>query len=89
MSSIGTIIKHTASAALFATAALTGPAQAVSIDVGSYTKSGLGAEFATSYDTFTITGNNVSFAMPQTQVPLAISLGTFCSRSGRTATAAR
>jgi len=77
MSSIRTIIRHTASASLLAAAALAGPAQAVTIDVGSYTKSGLGAEFATSYDTFTITGNNVSFAMLQTQAPLAISLGTF------------
>jgi hypothetical protein len=34
----------------------------VSIDVGSYT-SGLGAEFATSYDTFTITGDKVSIAI--------------------------
>ena len=75
MSSIRSIIRLAASAALLAAAAVAGPAQAVSIDVGSYTKSGLGAEFATSYDTFTITGDKVSIAMPQT--PLAISLGTF------------
>ena len=89
MSSIRTIIRHTASASLLAAAALAGPAQAVTIDVGSYTKSGLGAEFATSYDIFTITGNNVSFAMPQAQAPLAISLGTFWFEVGPTATAAR
>jgi hypothetical protein len=76
MSSIRSIIRHAASAALLAAAAVAGPAQAVSIDVGSYTKSGLGAEFATSYDTFTITGDKVSFAMPQTRA-VAISLGTF------------
>ena len=52
-----------------------GPAQAVSIDVGSYSNTGLGAEFVTSYDTFTITGDSVSIAMPQ--APLAFSLGTF------------
>ena len=75
MSSIRSIIRHAASAALLSAAAVCGPAQAVSIDVGSYTKSGLGAEFATSYDTFTINGDKVSFAMPQT--PVAISLGTF------------
>ena len=75
MSSIRSIIRHAASAALLAATAVAGPAQAVSIDVGSYTKSGLGAEFATSYDTFTITGAKVSMAMPQ--APLAISLGTF------------
>ena len=40
VSSIRTIIKHTASAFLLAAAALAGPAQAVSIDVGSYTNSG-------------------------------------------------
>ena len=43
MSSIRTIIRHTASASLLVAAALAGPAQAVTIDVGSYTKSGLGA----------------------------------------------
>ena len=75
MSSMQSIIRHAASAALLAAAAVAGPAQAVSIDVGSYTQSGLGAEFATSYDTFTITGDKVSIAMPQT--PVAISLGTF------------
>jgi hypothetical protein len=47
----------------------------VAIDVGSYTKSGPGAEFATNYDTFTITGDKFSIAMPQ--APVAISLGTF------------
>ena len=75
MSSIRSIIRRAASGAVLAAAAVAGPAQAVSIDVGSYTKSGLGAEFATSYDTFTITGAKVSMAMPQAS--LAISLGTF------------
>jgi hypothetical protein len=75
MSSIRSIIRRAASGAVLAAAAVAGPAQAVSIDVGSYTNSGLGAEFATSYDTFTITGAKVSMAMPQ--APLAISLGTF------------
>jgi PEP-CTERM motif len=75
MSSIRSITRHAASVALLAAAAVAGPAQAVSIDVGSYSNSGLGAEFATSYDTFTITGNTFSIAMPQ--APLAISLGTF------------
>jgi hypothetical protein len=76
MSSIRSIIRRaTSAAALLAAAAAAGPAQAVSIDVGSYTNSGLGAEFATSYDTFTITGAQVSMAMPQ--APVAISLGTF------------
>jgi hypothetical protein len=77
MSSIRSIIRLAASVALLAAAAVAGPARAVSIDVGSYTQSGLGAEFATSYDTFTITGDKVSIAMPQAQAPLAISLGTF------------
>jgi hypothetical protein len=75
MTRIRSIVRHAASAALLAAAAVAGPAQAVSIDVGSYTLSGLGAEFATSYDTFTITGDKISIAMPQT--PVAISLGTF------------
>ena len=77
MSSMQSIFRHAASAALLAAAAVAGPAQAVSIDVGSYSNTGLGAEFATPSDTFTITGDKVSIAMPQSQAPLAISLGTF------------
>jgi len=75
MSSIRSILRHAASAALLAAIAVAGPAHAVSIDVGSYSKSGLGAEFATSFDTFAITGEKVSIAMPQT--PVQILLGTF------------
>jgi hypothetical protein len=75
MSSIRSIVRHVASTALLAAVVVAGPAHAVAIDVGSYTNSGLGAEFATPYDTFTITGDKVSIAMPQT--PVAISLGTF------------
>jgi len=75
MSSIHSIIRHAASVALLAAAAVAGPAHAVSIDVGSYSNTGLGAEFATPYDTFSITGDKISIAMPQ--APIAISLGTF------------
>jgi len=75
MSSIHSIIRHAASVALLAAAAVAGPAHAVSIDVGSYSNTGLGAEFATPYDTFSITGDKFSIAMPQ--APIAISLGTF------------
>jgi hypothetical protein len=75
MASIRSIIRHAAGTALLAAAAIAGPAHAVSIDVGSYSKTGLGAEFATTYDTFTITGDKLSIAMPQT--PVAITLGSF------------
>ena len=75
MSSIRSILRHAASAALLAAIAVAGPAHAVSIDVGSYSNTGLGAEFATPYDTFSITGDKFSIAMPQ--APIAISLGTF------------
>jgi hypothetical protein len=77
MSSIRSIIRHAAGTALLASIAIAiaGPAHAVSIDVGSYTNTGLGAEFATSYDTFTITGNKIDIAMPR--MPAEISLGTF------------
>ena len=77
MSSIRSIIRHAAGTALFAAAAVAGPAHAVSIDVGSYSNSGLGAEFATAYDTFTITGDKLSIAMPQAQTPIAVTLGSF------------
>ena len=56
MSSIRSILRHAASVAVVASATAAGPAHAVSIDVGSYTKSGLGAEFATSYDVELVLG---------------------------------
>ena len=56
MSRIRSIIRHAAGAALLAALAAAGPAQAVPIDVGSYTNSGLGAEFATSYDVELVLG---------------------------------
>ena len=69
------IVQRAARIALLAAVVVAGPAYAVSIDVGSYTRTGLGAEFSTSYDTFTITGDKIAIAMPQ--APVAISLGTF------------
>jgi len=75
MSSIRSLLRHAACHVLLAAAVVAGPAHAVSIDVGSYTNTGLGAEFATSFDTFTITGDKITIAMPQ--APVAISLGTF------------
>ena len=75
MSRIRSFTRHAAAAALLAAAAVAGPAHAVSIDVGSYSNTAIGAEFATAYDTFTITGDKLSIAMPQT--PVTISLGTF------------
>ncbi|HSC65097.1 MAG TPA: PEPxxWA-CTERM sorting domain-containing protein [Caldimonas sp.] len=75
MFSASSMVNRAARIALLAAAVVAGPAHAVSIDVGSYTNTGLGAEFATSYDTFTITGDKIAIAMPQ--APVAISLGTF------------
>lgn len=75
MSVLRPSMRHVTGAALLAAAAVAVPAHAVSIDVGSYSRSGLGAEFATTYDTFEITGDMVSIAMPQT--PVAVSLGSF------------
>jgi len=75
MSRIRSIARLVASSALVTATLVSAPAHAVSIDVGSYTNTGLGAEFATSFDTFTITGDKLAIAMPQT--PVGISLGSF------------
>jgi len=80
MSTIHSIIRRAASAALLAAIAVAGPAQAVSINVGTYSNTGIGAEFVTSYDTFSITGATFSIAMPL--APVAISLGTFWFEAG-------
>jgi len=75
MFSMRSIVQLAARTSLLAAAVVAAPAHAVAIDVGSYMNSGLGAEFVTSYDTFTITGDKLAIAMPQ--APVAISLGTF------------
>ncbi len=69
-----------ATAALMSAAAAAGPAHAVTIETGSYSKSGIGAEFTTPYDSFTVTGATTTIAAPV--VPVVVSLGTFSFEVG-------
>ena len=69
-----------ATAALMSTAVAAGSAHAVIIETGSYSQSGIGAEFATPYDTFTVTGATTTIAAPV--VPVVVSLGTFSFEVG-------
>jgi hypothetical protein len=79
MSSVRSIVQR-AAAALACAAAAAGSAHAVDIHVGSYTKTGIGAEFATPYDTFSFVGNSLTVAASST--PVAVSLGSYSFEVG-------
>ena len=80
MSPIRSIVQRGAAALACAAAAFAGPAGAVDIHVGSYAQSGIGAEFATTYDTFAFVGDTLSVAA--SPVPVAISLGSYSFEVG-------
>ncbi len=61
-------------------AAAVGSAHAIDIQVGSYAKTGLGAEFATPYDTFTFVGDAVTVAA--SPAPAVITLGSYAFEVG-------
>jgi hypothetical protein len=52
--------------------ALFGSASALTVVTGSFSQSGLGAEFATPYDSFTIDGMTQTLALPATPVDVVI-----------------
>ena len=62
-------------AAALASAAVAGSANAVDIEAGSYEQTGIGAEFATPYDTFRFTGGAVTVA--PSPVPVVVTLGSY------------
>src|SRR3954447_14985664 len=73
-------LRYIATAALMSTAVAAGSAHAVTIETGSYFQSGIGAEFATPYDSFIVTGGTTTIAAPL--VPVVVSLGTFSFEVG-------
>jgi hypothetical protein len=84
MFSLPSLLRQTGAAVLVTVAAVA-PAGAVTIATGSYANSGMGAEFATPYDTFVI--DAASLEVVPTAAPMTISLGDTPSRSVPTATA--
>src|SRR5437763_11345321 len=77
MSSIRTFISSVATVTLLTAAA---SAHALTIQVGTYANAGMGAEFATPYDTFTLTGS--TFTVAATEAPTVVSFGTFVFEVG-------
>ena len=69
-----------AAAALVTAAAAAGPVHAITIQTGSYSNSGIGAEFATPYDSFVVTGDTITIAPPS--APVVVTLGTFSFEVG-------
>ena len=67
-------------AAALVGAAFAGSAHAIDIHVGSYAQSGLGAEFATAYDTFTVVGNAMTIAA--SPLPAAVTLASYTFEVG-------
>lgn len=68
-------------ASLAAAAALAAPAaHAVTVETGSYANSGIGAEFATPYDNFVLTGTTIDLGASTT--PVSVSLGQFSFEVG-------
>src|SRR5450631_294998 len=61
-----------AAAALVSAAAAAGPVHAITIQTGSYSNSGIGAEFATPYDSFVVTGDTITIAPPSAPVVVTL-----------------
>ena len=80
MFSIRSLIRQASAAALLIATAAAGPAHAVDIQTGSYSISGLGSEFASPFDTFTVTGSSITIGAPAT--PVAVSIGTYSFEVG-------
>ena len=67
-------------AAALAGAAVAGSANAVDIEAGSYEQTGIGAEFATPYDTFSFVGSPLTVVA--SPVPAVVALGSYSFEVG-------
>jgi len=74
------LIRQTGASLLLAATAAAAPVHAVTLETGSYSTSGIGAEFATPYDNFVVTGGTVTVAA--SSAPVVVSLGTFSFEVG-------
>lgn len=75
MSSIRPILLRRARLVACVAVVAASPAYAVDIQVGSYSMTGIGAEFASAYDNFSVVGNSVTVAA--SPAPTAVTLGTY------------
>jgi len=74
------LIRQTGASLLLAATAAAAPVHAVTLETGSYSNSGIGAEFATPYDTFQFLGNTLSVS--PSPAPFAVTLGTLSFEVG-------
>ncbi|HEV7575022.1 MAG TPA: PEPxxWA-CTERM sorting domain-containing protein [Caldimonas sp.] len=79
MFSIRSFVQQGAAAAMVMAAAAA-PAYAVTIETGSYSNSGIGAEFASAFDNFVITGDTITIGAATT--PVVVSLGGYSFEVG-------
>jgi hypothetical protein len=77
MFSFRLLVRQTAVAAALATAGAVVPAHALTIATGSYANTAIGAEFASPYDNFYITGATITMAAPTTPVVVALAEFSF------------
>ena len=77
MISIRPFMQRTAAAALLGTLAAFVPAQALTIQTGSYTNTGIGSDFESPYDNFTITGATLDLGDASGSVALTLGQYSF------------
>jgi len=78
MSAVRSILRL--GAAALVGAAFAGSAHAIDIHVGSYARTGIGAEFATPYDTFSVVGDSLTVAA--SPLPAVVTLGSYTFEVG-------
>jgi hypothetical protein len=80
MFNIRSFVQQGAAAVMVMAAAAAAPAYAVTIETGSYSNSGIGAEFASAFDNFVITGDTITIGAATT--PVVVSLGGYSFEVG-------
>jgi hypothetical protein len=80
MLSLRSIMHRAAATALLGAAAVVLPAHGITIQTGSYTNTGIGSDFASPYDNFTISGDTI--AIDANSSPVAITLGQYSFEVG-------
>ena len=80
MLSLRSFAHRAAATALLGAAAAVLPAHGITIQTGSYTNTGIGSDFVSPYDNFTITGDTI--AIDGNTSPVAVTLGQYSFEVG-------
>jgi hypothetical protein len=80
MLSLRSFMQRAAATALLGAATAVLPAHGITIQTGSYTNTGIGSDFVSPYDNFTITGDTI--AIDGNASPVALTLGQYSFEVG-------